>query len=137
MNIGKHTTGFMPNAKKFFECLFCKHRKNCTVRFRERVKVYYSIPNHFSHDFYRRSMCEKEEELRRLYRLSPRMVYIKAREERRRKIKVAKIICYCCILFCIGFGIVASTNGKAIASMLSILAITLLLIILYLIEDII
>lgn len=60
MYIRKPKTTFATRIKNFFECLFCKHKKECPVSFGSRITIHYSIPGEYSSDFYHKNLCEKE-----------------------------------------------------------------------------
>ena len=61
MYIRKPEISFITRVKNFFECLFCKHKKDCPVSFGNRITIHYSMPGEFSSDFYHKNLCEKED----------------------------------------------------------------------------
>ena len=97
MYITKPKLTFAARIVNFFECLFCKNKKNCPVSFGNRIKIHYSMPGEFSSDFYHKNLCEKED---RPYRYS---IY----SERAKKI----IFCFITFLFlATGLGSVITKN---------------------------
>ena len=67
MYIRKPKLTLAARIKNFFECLFCKNKKDCPVSFGNRITIHYSMPGEFSSDFYHKNLCEKED---RPYRYS-------------------------------------------------------------------
>lgn len=67
MYIRKPEITFATRIKNFFECLFCKYKKDCPVSFGNRITIHYSLPGEFSSDFYHENLCKKED---RSYRYS-------------------------------------------------------------------
>ena len=53
---------FWQRIKNFFECISCEHKKGCPVRFRSRLIVHFSLPGRLSSNYYRKSLCRKEED---------------------------------------------------------------------------